>query len=90
MGLTICTQQALKLMKESGVDDGHIIHINSVVGHGVPKTPNPNLNVYPASKHAVTALTESLRQELVFLKSKIRVTVSNKRGLCISDDFVIK
>ena len=77
MGLTICTQQALKLMKESGVDDGHIIHINSVVGHSIPNTTsNPTMNVYPASKYAVTALTESLRQELVFLKSKIRVTVS--------------
>ena len=28
LGLTICTQQALKLMKESNVNDGHIIHIN--------------------------------------------------------------
>jgi len=28
MGLTLCIQQGYKLMKESGIDDGHIFHIN--------------------------------------------------------------
>lgn len=38
------------------------------------KLDNPVINAYPASKFAVRALTESLRQELVFLKSKIKIT----------------
>ena len=31
MGLSVCTQQALKSMKERGVDDGYVIHINRSV-----------------------------------------------------------
>ncbi|RZC31771.1 adh short domain containing protein, partial [Asbolus verrucosus] len=52
--------------------DGHIIHINSVVGHVVPNFPGSN--VHPASKHAVTALTETLRQELIHIQTKIKIT----------------
>ena len=60
-------------MKKHKIDDGHIIHINSAAGHRVF---SPQFNVYPASKFAVTALTETLRQELNSLGTKIRVTVS--------------
>nr|CAD7616738.1 unnamed protein product [Timema genevievae] len=59
-------------MKERGVDDGHIIHINSVLGHSLPG--GRNVSMYHASKHAVTVLTEGLRRELVQLGSKIKVT----------------
>ncbi|XP_069683488.1 dehydrogenase/reductase SDR family member 11-like [Periplaneta americana] len=73
LGLSICTKEALEIMKEKGVDDGHIIHINSFLGHIVPP-PELGLTMYSAAKHAVTALTEGLRRELVNTKSKIRVT----------------
>ncbi|XP_023723999.1 farnesol dehydrogenase-like [Cryptotermes secundus] len=72
LALSVCTKEALQSMKEKGVDDGHIIHINSIVGHG--QISHPGLHMYSASKHAVTALTEGLRRELVQQKSKIRVT----------------
>ncbi|KAJ8932483.1 hypothetical protein NQ314_014628 [Rhamnusium bicolor] len=63
IGLCIATREAIKDMKANKVD-GHIIHINSTLGH---QTINyPGLNVYPASKFAVTALAETLRLELNF------------------------
>jgi NAD(P)-dependent dehydrogenase (short-subunit alcohol dehydrogenase family) len=32
LGLSVCTKEALQSMKERGVDDGHIVHINRFVG----------------------------------------------------------
>ncbi|GJQ80688.1 hypothetical protein Trydic_g9270 [Trypoxylus dichotomus] len=72
MGLTIACREAINTMLNNKVDNALIININSIAGHFVP--PLPLKNVYPASKHAVTALTETLRQELINLGSNIRVT----------------
>lgn len=63
----------MKIMKENKIH-GHIIHINSTLGHQVINVPG--MNVYPASKFAVTALTETLRQELNHLGLKIKISVS--------------
>ncbi|RZC36609.1 adh short and/or KR domain containing protein, partial [Asbolus verrucosus] len=70
LGLCIATREAVKVMRANNID-GHVIHINSVTGH---KVPSPGVNVYAASKYAVTALTETLRQELNQVGTKIKVT----------------
>ncbi|XP_067015293.1 farnesol dehydrogenase [Anabrus simplex] len=72
LALSICTREAVKSMRERSVDDGHIIHINSIAGHNPPFLPQ--IAMYTATKHAVTALTEGLRKDLVASNSRTRVT----------------
>ncbi|XP_012868531.1 PREDICTED: dehydrogenase/reductase SDR family member 11 [Dipodomys ordii] len=79
LALSICTREAYQSMKEQNVDDGHIININSMCGHRVPFQSETHF--YCATKYAVTALTEGLRQELLEAQSHIRAT-------CISPGLV--
>lgn len=52
-----------------------IVYICSILGHRIPDVPIPLFNVYPASKFALTALSQTLRQELTFQRSNIKLTV---------------
>jgi NADP-dependent 3-hydroxy acid dehydrogenase YdfG len=69
LALSICTREAVTDMRKRG-DDGHVIHISSMASHRVPR----GSGMYSATKFAVRALTEGLRQELRELDSGIRVT----------------
>ncbi|XP_071353138.1 dehydrogenase/reductase SDR family member 11-like isoform X2 [Trachinotus anak] len=72
LALSICTREAYQSMKERNVDDGHIININSMSGHRVVQSAYTHF--YSATKYAVTALTEGLRQELREANTHIRAT----------------
>ncbi|XP_047106891.1 dehydrogenase/reductase SDR family member 11-like [Schistocerca piceifrons] len=71
LGLSICTREAVQDMLGRGVDDGFIIHINSISGHVPPYTAGAAM--YAASKHAVKVLLEGLRKDLIARSSQIRV-----------------
>lgn len=73
LGLSIATREAIQNMKENGTQ-GHIIHINSVLGHKVVQYPDFHLNIYGATKYAVTALTETLRLDISREKLPIKIT----------------
>lgn len=65
-GLLYVSKCVIPLMLEN--NSGHIINIGSIAGREV----YPNGNVYCASKHAVDAITKSMRMEL--LESNIKVS----------------
>ncbi|XP_055612042.1 farnesol dehydrogenase-like [Uranotaenia lowii] len=71
MGLVLCSREAFQSMKKRNVD-GHIVHINSTSGHYI--IPFSQMNLYPASKYAVTAITEVMRHELRTAGTKVKVT----------------
>lgn len=79
LGLTYCTKQVYSKLREHKAV-GHIININSVAGHYINGNDAVlrNINIYPPSKHAVTALTEIMRREFIIEQNKdVRVTVIN-------------
>jgi NADP-dependent 3-hydroxy acid dehydrogenase YdfG len=68
LGLLYATDAAIEVMKRQG--SGHIVNISSVAGRKVTRDTS---GVYAGTKHAVGAISEGLRQEL--LEDNIRVTV---------------
>lgn len=70
LGLLVATREAVQDMERRGVA-GHVVHVSSMAGHRVP---GPDSGVYAATKFAVRAITEGLRQELRARKSPIRVS----------------
>jgi NAD(P)-dependent dehydrogenase (short-subunit alcohol dehydrogenase family) len=54
-GVFLCTQEAIKLMKDQEPRGGRIINNGSLSAH----VPRPNSAPYTATKHAVTGLTRS-------------------------------
>lgn len=75
MSVVYCIREAFNSMKKRNFD-GHIVVINSVLGHNVPMSTVGSLNIYPPSKFAVTAIVETYRQEFANAFTKIKVTVS--------------
>jgi NADP-dependent 3-hydroxy acid dehydrogenase YdfG len=58
LALLIGCREAVRAMKENG--GGHIVNISSVAA----RATGPNGQVYSATKHAVNAISEGLRQEV--------------------------
>jgi NAD(P)-dependent dehydrogenase (short-subunit alcohol dehydrogenase family) len=54
-GTFLCTQEAIKLMKDQTPRGGRIINNGSISAHA----PRPNSAPYTATKHAITGLTKS-------------------------------
>ena len=90
LALCIVTREAVKLMKQRSLerkDVGHIVNINSIFGHKVSASvpgSKPMNGMYPASKYAATAITECVRQELLFLNEAVKITAISP-GLVESD-----
>jgi NADP-dependent 3-hydroxy acid dehydrogenase YdfG len=68
LGLLYATDAAIDIMKEQ--KSGHLVNISSVAGRKVTRDSS---GVYAGSKHAVNAISEGLRQEL--LEDNVRVTI---------------
>ncbi|CAD7079060.1 unnamed protein product [Hermetia illucens] len=80
MSVVYCVREAFNSMKKRNFD-GHIVIINSVLGHNVPMSAVGSLNIYPPSKFAVTAIVETYRQEFANALTKVKVTSVSPGGV---------
>ena len=71
LGLAIATREAIRDMERRGMA-GHVVNVASMAAHRVP---GPESGMYAATKFAVRALTEGVRQELRAKQSAIRVSL---------------
>jgi len=83
LGLCMCSREAFAMMrqneisnKDSSLVPGHIININSIAGHMV--ISQPFFHFYSASKFAVNAATEGMRQVIQFNILSFRTKLNNK------------
>ncbi|XP_050523999.1 dehydrogenase/reductase SDR family member 11-like [Daktulosphaira vitifoliae] len=86
IGSSICSREAVKLIKEFSLEKGHIININSVSGHfRIPITTIGNGgSTYFATKVSLASITESLRESICQQNLPIRVT-SISPGVVITE-----
>lgn len=75
LAVVFCVREAFQQMSKNKVD-GHVIIVNSIAGHCIPRVPGRSLNIYPPSKYAVTAMAETYSQEFSNAGTNIKVTVS--------------
>ncbi|XP_060842512.1 farnesol dehydrogenase-like [Rhopalosiphum padi] len=73
IGANICSREAIKIMEEIQIKEGHIININGVAGHYIFPFLK-DVSVYSATKHSVTTITEYLRELMGMKNLPIRVT----------------
>lgn len=74
-GVLYAIATVLPTMRER--QSGHVINLSSVVGHHI----YPGGTVYCATKHAVRAISEGLRQEEAMSGTNIRVTNISPRAV---------
>lgn len=80
IGSCVCLREAIRVMRTT-TQTGDLIVVNSILGHRIPDIPRqmrPSFGVYPATKHSLTALCQTVRQELSYLKLPLRLMVRIK------------
>uniref|UniRef100_A0A336MY33 CSON002860 protein n=1 Tax=Culicoides sonorensis TaxID=179676 RepID=A0A336MY33_CULSO len=70
---TICVKETVKSIRNRN-SKGHIINLNSILGHRIPDVPVPVFGIYPASKFAISAINHLIKAEMAYYKVQIKCT----------------